>query len=61
MRKWADLDQVDPQKLVDFASKQRRMGMLWCVANVRKSGLPWSHKIADRLQAFTDNCEPGIT
>jgi len=37
---------------------QRRMGMLWCVTFVMKCGLPWSHRIADRLQKYVDNTEP---
>lgn len=41
-----------PASQVEFAAEQRDLGIAWCIDSVRKSGLPWSHRIAERLEAL---------
>jgi hypothetical protein len=43
------------EELSTYAAEQRALGMTWCIDYVRKSGLPWSLRITDRLERFKES------
>ena len=46
---------ISPEDLPELCARQRDLGISWAIQYVRKSGLPYSHTISERLEFLRES------